>query len=273
MPLNVIQHTNEPCVVISDIHGDFNFFLQRLKTSSLKDCILIVAGDCGFGFDKPSYYTQQLAPINTWLRENNVLCYMIRGNHDDPSYFNKKCPFNFSNIKCLKDYTVLSFEDKNILLVGGAISIDRMRRIINNERKIEFYMLHHGLSREDANAKYPHSYWKNEMPKYNAKYMQQLLDRNIQITHVITHTSPHFAFKSNTEGIEYWLKIDTKLEKDLEKERRALTKIYEFLKENNMPLRQWIYGHFHGHNDETVDDVAFTALTNADFIFDVKEIV
>jgi len=44
-------------VVCGDIHGEFNSVIYKLCVQyQLTDTLLIVAGDCGFGFNKPGYY-------------------------------------------------------------------------------------------------------------------------------------------------------------------------------------------------------------------------
>ena len=46
-------------VVCGDIHGDFHTLANKMcKQYQMTDTLLIVAGDCGFGFDKPVYYEQ-----------------------------------------------------------------------------------------------------------------------------------------------------------------------------------------------------------------------
>ena len=44
-------------VVSGDIHGDFNLLVHKLCVQyQMKDTVLVVAGDCGFGFEKKAYY-------------------------------------------------------------------------------------------------------------------------------------------------------------------------------------------------------------------------
>ena len=46
-------------IVSGDIHGDFRTLVCQLCIRyGCTDTLLIVAGDCGFGFDKPAYYEQ-----------------------------------------------------------------------------------------------------------------------------------------------------------------------------------------------------------------------
>lgn len=44
-------------VVCGDIHGDFNTLIDKMCIQyQMTDTLLIVAGDCGFGFEKQAYY-------------------------------------------------------------------------------------------------------------------------------------------------------------------------------------------------------------------------
>ena len=48
-------------IVSGDIHGDFNQLVFKLCIQyKLTDTLLIVAGDCGFGFEKKEYYEQMI---------------------------------------------------------------------------------------------------------------------------------------------------------------------------------------------------------------------
>ncbi len=48
-------------IVSGDIHGDFNQLVSKLCIQyQLTDSLLIVAGDCGFGFEEKEYYEQMV---------------------------------------------------------------------------------------------------------------------------------------------------------------------------------------------------------------------
>lgn len=43
-------------VVCGDVHGEFNAVIYKLCIQyQITDTVLIIAGDCGFGFDKPGF--------------------------------------------------------------------------------------------------------------------------------------------------------------------------------------------------------------------------
>jgi len=44
-------------VVVGDIHGDFKALVYKCCIQyQMTDTLIIVAGDCGFGFHRPDYY-------------------------------------------------------------------------------------------------------------------------------------------------------------------------------------------------------------------------
>ena len=62
-------------VVSGDIHGDFTRLVYKCCIQyNMTDTVIIVAGDCGFGFEKSGYYEnlykrcrERLAKANNWL--------------------------------------------------------------------------------------------------------------------------------------------------------------------------------------------------------------
>ena len=62
-------------VACGDVHGDFNAVIYKLCYQyQMTDTVLIIAGDCGFGFDKPGYYdnvynrnSSRLSKANNWV--------------------------------------------------------------------------------------------------------------------------------------------------------------------------------------------------------------
>lgn len=78
-------------VVCGDIHGEFNASVFKLCIQyKMTDTVLIVAGDCGFGFDKPGYYDNIFKRNSSKLSKTNNWVVMVRGNHDDPAYFREE---------------------------------------------------------------------------------------------------------------------------------------------------------------------------------------
>ena len=51
----------------------------------------------------------------------------VRGNHDDPSYFQEE-KICYERFRCVPDYSVIQACGLDILCVGGGVSIDRLAR-------------------------------------------------------------------------------------------------------------------------------------------------
>ena len=262
------KHDNQQIAIFADIHGEFDLLISKLKnTNNLSNSILICAGDIGVGFKNIEYYNKVFSTLNIVLCKMNSVLYCIRGNHDDPSYFSGDT-INKSNVKLIKDYSVISVGDKNILCVGGAVSIDRKYRISNYQRRLDSYMLLMQSTLEDAMEHIFPSYWENELPKYDEEKLNELSENGINISFVVTHTSPSFCYKSDKNGIEYWINNDSELNDDLTYERNQLDLILNKLIEDGHMIEKWVYGHFHGHNEEEHDNIKYIALYNSDYIFD-----
>lgn len=208
--------------------------------------LIFVCGDCGFGFNKHQYYVDTFKMINEILKNNDSYLYFIRGNHDDPSYF-KEDKLNFSNIKCIDDYTVIKIKNENILCVGGGISVDRIWRK-QQEHVINKY------KSENSKKKL---YWENEAPIYDENELLELIKQDININHIITHSAPSFADPKYKDTSLEWYKLDSSLKDDVKYEREVFDNIYNFLKEHKMTIKTWSYGHFHQdysnlYKDETL---------------------
>lgn len=258
----------EFAVCIGDIHGEFRFVGKRIKDSPIENCVMFICGDIGLGFNRLEKEQKELEAFNEILAEKNIIAIAVRGNHDDPFRF-KEDLYGLSNFKVVSDYTVVSIgqEGPSVLCVGGGLSIDRVyRRTEFFERQLKAQSL--GLPID----KIIPSYWENELPVYDEEALLNIERQGIGITHVVSHTSPSFAFKKDKNGLEYWMQLDGDLYYDLDMERGALDKVYEWLKSNGRKPYEWVHGHFHEHNDETIDETRFVALENADYRLDIYEL-
>lgn len=237
----IFEINPENVYATGDCHGQWNLLRYKIRESNIKDSVIIIAGDCGLGFEKEEYYKQVYSRLKKILESQNVIVILVRGNHDDPEYFDGD-KINFPNLKAVPDYSVLSFSDYNILCIGGAISIDRMNRIYKKNRF--------------DNKK---EYWENEPPIYKPEVLDKIIS-SFNISTVITHSSPKFAPPLSKEGIENYIDNDINLISDVNKERDTLTKIYNHIIKTNK-LINWIYGHFHYHDTMySIDNVEFKLL-------------
>lgn len=250
---------------IGDSHGNWGLLKYKIRESGIKDAVLIVAGDCGFGFEKEGYYKQQYNSMKKVLKGQNVTVVFVRGNHDDPKYFDGE-KINFEFWKAVPDYSVISLNDNhNILCVGGAISVDRFQRIIEDNKNANRY---------GSNIK---SYWEDEFPVYKAEILDKINEYGISVNTVITHSSPNFAPLTDKNGIQTFITYDKDLIKDIDRERLVMTQIYDHLiKKDKHPVKLWVHGHFHQHSlfysDEDVKIIMLDCLERRNNSWDIYPI-
>lgn len=227
-----ISYRNDIVEVCGDIHGEFETLVFNIVQKKIKNATVIVAGDCGFGFNKLAYYDELYKrKLHRKLKKQNVLLLMVRGNHDDPLFFDKEL-IDFPYMKTLPDYTIVYTKGHNILCVGGVVSIDRQFR----------------LSQMDYNRilgkKLLPLYWKNESFRYDEEELQILQIEDIKIDAVITHSAPYFCPPLTKVDVEHFCANDNELASDLDKERKDFSRLYEWLIENGHPPFQLVLRSF-----------------------------
>ena len=231
-------------VVCGDIHCDFLTLVGRMCLFlNMHDTLVIVAGDCGFGFEDYLCYKNLFQQyIEKYLIKHNCWIAMVRGNHDDPSYFSEQ-KMSHRRFCTIPDYSVIEACGHNILCVGGAISIDRTSRL------------------EDMDN-YPDKicYWPDEVVRYDAQKVQTITDSGIKIDAVVTHTAPSFCEFITKKGLEEWMEVDPDLDVDCYNERKQLDELYSHLCRDGHPLRYWYYGHFHHSWNSEIDGILFRML-------------
>ena len=231
-------------IVCGDIHGEFNTLVNKLCVQyRMTDTVLIVAGDCGFGFHKPGYYADMLRKNSGRLSKSNNWIVFVRGNHDNPAYFDGKT-YAYKRMIAIPDYTVIQACGKSILCVGGGISIDRHFRIL----KI------HNNPNLACNI-----YWDNEPPVFD-DVMLETVGKKYSVDTVISHTAPSFCELKSKGMLEKFAEYDPTLLEDVQKERSTMDKIFNRLINDGHPLDNWLYGHFHQSKNEVIDGVHFRML-------------
>lgn len=254
--MNNISIQAEAFYAVGDIHGYFSSLISMIKRYEITNSCIIVCGDCGLGFYKWDSTKVQLNRLNTLCKKNNVNIVMIRGNHDDPSFFTQG---NIaSNIIPVPDYTVIN---GTILCVGGATSIDRQYRMsLKNKYCMEYLKYHPSCSLEEAMENTPNVYWKDEAPVYDEGKLNEIKEAGLNITTVCTHTCPSFCDPVSKDGIQSWIEQDPALEYDISEERKVMDLLYEKLNEDGHQVKDWIYGHYHRHHMMIVDDIRYLML-------------
>lgn len=268
--MNILKYNVECCYFIGDIHGEFNSLKSCIKKYELANCILFCSGDIGLGFEKPQHYKNIFPKINRLCKEQNVNIIFIRGNHDDPVYFDNKT-INYSHIKAVSDYTVVQIFNKfdefqtvpihSVLCVGGATSIDRTYRLQVMNNYIDSYMRrHHNSSIEEAKNNIPKGYWEDEQPIFDEEILNDIKENNIQIDVICSHTCPSNCQPLTKYDNERRFIEDPQLKEDITQERVIIDQIRNKIIKDNHPLNLWVYGHYHYRNNEIIDNVKYIML-------------
>jgi predicted phosphodiesterase len=235
--MNALTINNNPIYFWGDIHGNWRkteFVQHIIRLHNLGESNIIQVGDFGIGFQEENIDAANLEILNELLISKNIYLYVIRGNHDNPEYFNGKR--DLSNILFLPDYTVLSSESTNILCVGGAVSIDRT------------------TSKKAIYRTGRHHWWPDEIFVYDEKKLVPILD-TYRIDVVATHSAPtvFYPYSFNNIVFEY-AAVDQLLIQDLIAERKRIDMLYDKILEKNT-VKHWIYGHFHNSVTEYHGDM------------------
>jgi len=196
--------------ILGDIHGNFTYLRYLINTIGKKGPIIQV-GDFGMG-NNINNMEALLYGLNKLLVEIGTKLYVIRGNHDNPYFWQGK--HIYENIQLLPDYTIKEVEGKRVLFVGGATSIDRK-----------------------VNA----NYWPDEKFVYDKDKTFEARDIDI----VITHTAPNFVFPIGINGtVKHFAQNDPNLITDLYMEREQMAQMCNILMDNN-DITHHFYGHYH----------------------------
>lgn len=202
--------------LMGDMHGKGNEFVQKLKKRGVRNSTIICVGDIGAGY--PGYGETWLCSLAEKLRQQGNRLIAIRGNHDDPAFFNKVRTFK-ENVTLVPDYTYADVNGEKWLLVGGATSVDRSTSIP-------------GIS-----------WWADEV---------FVLDHS-KITPVdvlVTHTGPRWIGPAGKNGIVlfYDTREEGRLWPELLVERNKMDELYRHAKAKRAYL-----GHFHESSVATYD--------------------
>lgn len=245
-----IPKTIENVGFAGDIHGAFQEITYKIKSYDIHNTCFIFCGDVGLGFYKLNYYKNIFKKISKDLKKNNNIFLFIRGNHDDPYYYNNEI-INLKRVKSISDYSVIKCGSQNILAVGGGISIDREFRKSYNNNLVLNYMRYHKCSIEKATVECNKIYWDDEQIVYKPKV-------NIKIDIICSHSSPSFCSPIDKGPIvDKYIQNDDLLLHDLNIERSLLDKVYN---DYSNSIVEWYYGHFHFSKTEVINNTKFRLL-------------
>lgn len=212
--------------VIGDTHT--LTYADLLVHYQLKDFVLIGVGDHGVGFASVERDTAAIKVLSDYCRDNNGIILMIRGNHDRPDIFIPESPYNTDCVYFVPDYTYYNINGKVFLFAGGATSIDRQQRTIDQD------------------------YWLDEGFNLPDDYTNTLASCDVLVTHSCPIAAPPHDGLSRISG---WFRDDPTLREELIAERQKIQQLYEHV---NPKIN--LYGHFHETLSERIDGTWFRCL-------------
>ena len=136
---------NRELWICGDIHGEIKRLVHdatyRLK---IRCADILVVGDFGAGFGRPNSMDVRYREVCPALEANDICLYTIRGNHDDPAFFDGA--HDYERLHFLPDYKMIELCGKRIYPIGGAVSTDidfvdpltRKSRRMQNDSLIKF---------------------------------------------------------------------------------------------------------------------------------------
>lgn len=231
---------------IGDTHGMRPVFsiVDRLKITNSN---LIHVGDFGLGFVSIMQDVNNLLAVDEMLINTQNKLYVVRGNHDNPIFWDKSKGLNLPklhNIHLVDDYSVLDIENKKILCVGGGISIDRQ------------------LRKDDR--PYP-SWWKDEEFQWHPGKFNRVVNNHSTMDIIVTHSAPSACHPRGVDApiVNGWHNIELEhgnnLKGELQMERKKIDMLKDAVLKAYKPTN-WFYGHFHTSKTEIIDSVRFQAL-------------
>ena len=211
-------------IAIGDIHGEFSKMQNQMvdiMESAGEPVNFVQVGDFGLGFEKPKRDHDRLTTINHFLKEKDSRLYVIRGNHDNPGFWEWGCGYNFSNIHFVSDDEVHILDGKTCYFAGGAVSVDRSRRT-------------QGID-----------YWEAEQYRVREPISQSEFS-NVRVDILFTHDVYHpvSPFGTTSDTLKYWCERDENLMGDILNSQHSMMSLYHDVYDTN-PNFSWYHGHYH----------------------------
>lgn len=224
-------------VAIGDVHGKIPQLIERIEEFNLTGIDYVQVGDFGIGFDSPIRESKKLKELDILLQYKESRMWIIRGNHDNPMYWDPDFSYDLSNIVLVKDNTCIDIKGKSCFFAGGSLSIDRKNRM----KGVSYW------PRESY-------YW--EEPKNTPKTIDYLFTHD-----VYHHCSP---FRIESPIVQRRFMSDPDLRGDLIENQIQMKKLYEFVTTANKEF-SWYHGHYHESHFTSIENQKTYSLAELEF--------
>ena len=236
------KYTERQLWICGDIHGELSGLVRNAVNCGISCADVLVVGDFGVGFGRPKSMDVAYGKVRATLEKNDICIYTIRGNHDDPAFFDGR--HDFDRLHFLPDHHIIELCGKKIYTIGGAVSADidlvdplsrKSRRMINDS------LIKFGSSKR--------VWWPNETPVQIAEGLP------IAVDIVISHEAP--------------LSFDPPLVQAAHVRNETFLKIVESRKYLDYVLSHvkpasWFYGHYHCHFEGSYQNTLYRCLDIAE---------
>lgn len=215
--------SNHPIYIWGDTHGDWDQMFLQINRYDISNCHIIHVGDIGIGFRAKTDEIKEFRLLNDYFASKQITFMGIRGNHDNPEYFNGD--YILPYFQLIPDYHQEEINGRLFLFIGGAISIDR------NSREI-------GVN-----------YWPDENISKHLGISQWDLTGFKTPDVIISHDCPlEVGFSPGSLYDEPGNMVKT----DAIVGRRILSNVFD-----QLPPKKWFYGHYHSDQIESIGGTDF----------------
>lgn len=215
-------------ILLGDIHGYWYPIINFLKDFDIRGETIIQVGDFGlFSHDDLlSAYTL----LNGELEKRDCQLLIVKGNHERPSLWNEG--YILGRIVIVPDYYIYTIQNKRILFIGGAISIDRKLRT----KGVDYFP-------------------EEEIRRPTEEELRHIKAAPIDI--IVSHDAPLCAGKNPST---LWDDPDNPVKTDAIRGRKILSEIQEIVRP-----KHWFYGHYHFSDVTKIDETEFRCLNVNEF--------